>query len=200
MKKRMLAAVMAGTLLMTAIPVCAEELTNIAPGSNTSVEADIAADDTGDVTYIVSIPDKIDFGTLTMPADDAEAHPKTVGFEVSAVEISGLDTQTSRVAVLVKDAAAAEGKFQIAGVSGTNNSKILEYSILNSANVDLTSGTLYPNGYAFAAFSVAGQTVTGTLSLEQNQLLVDKDLANWAGDYQGTLMFYTAVAKFADYN
>lgn len=200
MKKKMLAVIMAATMMMAVLPVSAEELTNVVPGGSTAVEADIAGEDTGDVTYIIAIPEKIDFGTLTMPEDDSTAHPKTVGFEVSAVEITGLDTTTSRVAVLLKDAVAEVGTFQITGVSGTNNDKVLTYSVLNSAGVDLTNGTQYANGYAMAAFSVAGQSVTGSLSLEQNQLLADTEIANWAGDYLGTINFYTTIASLGDYN
>ena len=199
MKKKMLAAILTGVMLMAVLPVSAEELTDVVPGGTTTVEADIVDDSSGDVSYIISIPEKIDFGTLTMPEDDSVAHPKTVGFEVSAVEISGLDTATSRIAVLLKDA-AAKGTFQITGVRGTNNEKVLTYSVLNSAGIDITTGTEYANGYAMAAFSAAGQTVAGSLSLEQNQLLADKEVANWAGDYLGTINFYTTIANLADYN
>jgi len=200
MKKRLFAILLATAMMMGTLTVSASELTNVAPGGSTAVEADILGEDTGDVTYIISIPEKIDFGTLYMPEDDSEAHPKTVGFTVSAVEIKGLDESTSRVAVLLKDAVAAEGKFQIAGVSGTNNNKILEYSVLNSGGVDLTTSKPYANGYAFAAFSKAGQAVNGSLKLEQNQLLTDKVIENWAGDYLGTINFYTAIAEIGSYN
>ena len=135
-----------------------------------------------------------------MPEDANASNAKTVGFSVSAVEITGLDTATSRVAVLMKDASATMGKFQIAGTSGTNASKILEYKVLNSMGVDLTNGKDYPNGYAFAAFSTAGQAVEGSLSLDQNQLLSDPVVGNWAGNYLGQINFYTTIAKISDFN
>lgn len=200
MKKRLFAVLLATAMLMASLTVSATELTDIVPGGSTAVEADIKEADIGDVTYIIAIPEKIDFGTLVMPKTDTEPHPSKVGFEVSAVEITNLNVATSRIAVLLKDAVAEVGTFQITGVSGTNNNKVLKYSVLNSAGVDLTNGTEYPNGYAFAAFSQAGQTVTGSLSLEQNQLLTDKVIANWAGDYLGTLNFYTAIADISSYN
>lgn len=204
MKKRLVAVLTAITVMMCAVPAFAaeadQELTNIEPAGSTAVEADILGDDTGDVSYIIAIPEKIDFGTLQMPSDDSVAHPKQVGFEVSAVEINGLDTTTSRVAVLMRDAATEGGVFQIMGASGTNNNKVLDYNVLSSAGVDITSGTEYTNGYLFAAFSAAGQAISGTLSLEQNQLLADKDLTNWAGDYLGTINFYTAIASLADFS
>lgn len=202
MKKRLLSVLMVAVMLMAALPVSAadKELTDIDNAGSTSVEADIVNDDSGDVSYIIAIPEKIDFGTLSMPEDDATAHPKTVGFEVSAVEVNGLDTATSRIAVLMADASAEAGTFQIVGVSGTNNDKILKYSVLNSAGVDITSGNRYENGYAITAFSAAGQKVTGSLSLEQNQLLSDTAIENWAGDYLGTINFYTTIADLASYN
>lgn len=200
MKKKVFAVLLAATMLMSSLTVSATKLTNIVPGGSTAVEADIEAADEGEVSYIIAIPEKIDFGTLVMPEDDTVVHPKTVGFEVSAVEINNLNVATSRVAILLKDAVAEVGKFQITGVSGTNNNKVLSYAVLNSAGVDVTNGTAYPNGYAFAAFSQAGQAVNGSLSLEQNQLLTDKEIANWAGDYLGTINFYTAIADISSYN
>lgn len=193
-----MAVVVTTSMSMT---VCAqeEELTNIQPAGDTAVEADIIDGEGGDVSYIISIPEKIDFGTLQMPADDTTAHQKKVDFTVSAVEINNLDTTTSRVAVLMKDATTGDKTFQIAGSSGTNNDKILAYNVLSSAGVDITTGTNYENGYLFAAFSAAGQKINGTLSLEQNQLLTDEDVANWAGDYFGTINFYTAIASISDY-
>lgn len=201
MKKRLVAMVLTMAVAMTGsmVAFAEEELTNIQPAGATSVEADILDGGGGDVSYIISIPEKIDFGTLQMPSDDSVGHPKKVDFNVSAVEINNLDTTTSRVAVLMKDAVTGDKTFQITGASGTNNSKVLTYNVLSSAGVDITSGTEYPNGYLFAAFSVAGQSINGTLSLEQNQLLDDKEVANWAGDYFGTINFYTAIASLSDY-
>ncbi len=206
MKKRLLAVLTAAAMLVTAIPVAAAEdtttdqnLTNIENAGDTTVEADILGKDTGDVSYIISIPEKIDFGTLQMPSDKSVAHPKQVGFDVSAVEINGLDATTQRVAVLMKSDAADPALFQIRGASGTNDSKVLAYSVLSSAGVDITTGYKYTNGYLFAALSAAGQTISGTLSLEQNQLLDDPIINNWAGDYLGTINFYTAIASLSDY-
>ena len=175
-----------------------ENLTDVSKAGTTAVEADIIDDGSGLVTYIVSIPEKIDFGTLQMPEDNSAAHPKQVEFDVSAVQIEGLNTATSRVAVLMKDAANS-ATFQIKGVSDTNTDKVLTYNVLTFAGADITTGTSYPNGYLFAAFSATGQTISGTLSLEQNQLLEDPNLKNWAGDYMGTINFYTTIGDISDY-
>lgn len=212
MKRRVLAAITAAIMLMAAVPVMAAEeseddtavtgeqdLTNLQNAGDTTVEADILGVDTGDVSYIIAIPEKIDFGTLQMPSDDTVAHLKKVDFEVSAVEINGLDTTTQRVAVLMHDKNTTNEIFKIMGSSGTNNSKVLKYNVLSSAGVDITSGTAYTNGYLFAAFSAAGQSISGTLSLEQNQLLDGTDITSWAGDYLGTINFYTAIASLGEY-
>lgn len=181
----------------------AKEVTDIAPAGDTPVDARILSD--GDVSYIVSIPEKIDFGTLQMPADAATSHEKPVEFKVEAVEIEGLNTNTSRVAVLMKD--GTEGntdseKFILKGISDTNNGKTLTYDVLgaDTNKTNITTGTKYSNGYLFTAFSKAGQSATGTLSLEQNQLRDDPILANWAGNYQGIINFYTAIASVGDFN
>lgn len=205
MKKKIAVLLLMTLTLVNVIPVMAEEpgktnLTDIMPAGSTAVEADILDEDIGAVSYIISIPEKIDFGTLQMPSDTSEPHVKTVGFQVSAVEIDGLDTTTSRIAVLMKNAVATTDTFQIQGNSETNNDKILRYTVLNAAGNDITTGVKYTNGYAFAAFSAIGQSVNGTLSLEQNQLCEDTNLANWVGDYLGTINFYTAIASIADYN
>ena len=99
----------------------------------------------------------------------------------------------------MKSDATDSAMFQIRGASGTNDGKVLSYQVLSSAGLDITSGNKYANGYLFAAFSSAGQTISGILSLEQNQLLDDTNVNNWAGDYLGTINFYTAIASISDY-
>lgn len=207
MKKRILSSLMAAALICAVMPVSAAdvELTDITNAGNTSVEAEIVDDgsddpDAGEVSYIISIPEKIDFGTLTMPENNYEAHLKKVGFEVSAVEINNLDTTTSRVAVLMRDSSAAKGVFQIQGISKANTSKLLTYSVFTSSGSDITSGNEYANGYLLTAFSEAGQSTNGTLSLDQNQLLSDIKIENWAGDYLGTINFYTTIANIGYFN
>ena len=212
MKKRIWAALLAAVMLLTAVPVMASEpneddtsvigeqkLDDIKNAGSTAVEADVR-DENGEISYIIAIPEKIDFGTLQRPADISTAHPKQVGFEVSAVEIIGLDTSTQRVAVLMQDANASDKSlFIITGASGTNTDKILKYNVLSSVGTDITTGFKYPNGYLYAAFSQAGQVVPGTLSLDQNQLSDNTDIATWAGEFLGTINFYTAIAEIKDY-
>lgn len=202
MKKKIAAGLMAAAMIMTALPVCAaeSEVTNVSPSGATAVEADIAEADTGEVSYIVSIPDKIDFGTLEMPESDSEAHVKEVGFTVTVVELTGLPARNG-LAVLMKDASAEMGTFQLSGVSAANSDKVLEYSVYNSNDADITEdATDYANGYLLAVFTEAGQSEEGTLSLEQNQLLSDPLIENWVGDYMGTINFYTTIGSLTGSN
>lgn len=203
MKKKILAvltmaAMLAGTMSMTAM---AEEVTDQAPAGQSEVDARILGQ--GDVSYIISIPDKIDFGTLQMPTEaGAENRLKNVGFTVEAKKIEGLNTTTSRVAVLVQDS-ETEGlyKFSIRGISDTNKGKTLDYQILNSQGKDLTNNsTAYQNGYVLAGFGQEGESVKASLSLDQDQLLADPYIANWAGLYQGKLNFYTAIGSIKDFS
>jgi len=203
MKKKLVVVLTVLTMLAAAIPVAGKELSNVNNAGTTDVEADILDPDSGDVSYIIAIPEKIDFGTLQMPeAADSEGtslHERRVGFEVSAVEIHGLNESTQRVAVLMCDAGTGTNVFQINGMSNNNTGKSLEYKVLTATGNDVTSGTRYPNGYLFAAFNATGQKVDGMLSLDQDQLLKDKVIKNWAGDYFGKINFYTAIANVADY-
>lgn len=205
MKKRMIAVLTMTAMLVGSVPLASmaaeKSLSDTVKAGDTSVEARVL--DGGDVSYIISIPDKIDFGVLQMPADE-ESHQKQVEFTVSAVQIEGLDTKTNRVAVLMKDAASTEENpdvFQITGTGEKNSKKTLKYNVLGAdANkTDITGGTRYSNGYLFTAFSKADQSATGTLVLDQKQLRDDPILANWAGTYQGTINFYTAVAALGDF-
>lgn len=196
MKKRWIAGVLAGILTMNVLTVSAQELSNIDPAGNTEVTANVSG--SGDVTYLVSIPEKVNFGTLTQPENNTEAHPAVRNFTVEAVQITGLDTGEG-VVVLLKDASASGG-FKISGQSASNMGKTLSYSVCNQGGADITTGGKeYVNGYLLTAFSAAGQSLTGQLKLEQNQLY-GQDLEQWAGSYKGTINFFTRVASIKDIN
>lgn len=209
MKKRMIAALAMATMLVGSFPMAAMaagNLTDSIQAGDTKVEARILGG--GEVSYTIAIPEKIDFGTLQMPTDSNTVHEKKVGFTVKAVKIEGLDTTKNRVVVLAKDETAGTEEnensdvFMIKGMSDTNQGKKLKYNVLggDTNKTDITTGTLYDNGYLLCAFSAAEEKVDGTLVLEQNQLREDPILANWAGDYQGKINFYTAIASVGDFN
>lgn len=198
MRKTGIAACIAAALAFCTLPAGAQTLTDINPSGDTTVTADVA---NGDVTYIISIPDKIDFGRLTPPENDSAPHPKEESYTVEAMEINGLQKGTSRVVVLMKDAVANSG-FQITGRDTANMGKTLSYSVfvrVDDLDEDISTNTRYANGYLLTGFDKADESVTGTLKLDQNQLY-GVDLSSWAGNYQGTIRFFSRVASLDDYN
>lgn len=194
MKNRFVPITAAIILAMSVLPVSAGDLSNTEPAGNTEVTANVS--NNGDVAYLISIPDKVNFGALQQPRDNTTEHPATRNYTVEAVQINGLDTTTSRVAVLLKDPARSGG-FQITGQSTANSGKILEYSIHNQTGANITEGKQFTNGYLLVAFESAGQSVSGQLKLDQNQLY-GKELDDWAGSYMGTINFYSRVASLED--
>lgn len=193
MKKRWAAALAVMILGMSVLPVSAEEISNVDPAGNTEVTANVSH--SGDVTYLISVPSKINFGALQQPKDTTQSHLVTRNYSVEAIQITGLAAD-GRVAVLLKDP-TKDGGFQITGESEANRGKTLGYSIHNDSGVDITTGNLFPNGYLLAAFGNAGQTVTGELRLEQNQL-AGQNLEEWAGSYSGTIRFYSKIVSADD--
>ncbi|MEZ3434646.1 MAG: hypothetical protein K1W34_08510 [Lachnospiraceae bacterium] len=196
MKKRWIAGALAGFLAVNVLTVSAQDLSNVEPAGNTEVTANVSG--SGDVTYLVSIPERVNFGTLTQPENNTQAHPAVRSFNVEAVQITGLDAATQRVVVLLKDGSNAGG-FQLTGQSASNSGKVLNYTVCNETGTDITGGRPYDNGYLLAAFSAGGQNVAGQLKLEQNQLY-GENLEQWAGNYKGTINFFTRVASLADIN
>lgn len=197
MKKPIIGAIIALTLLFTTAPALAQDITNETPSGSTEVTGIVSGDEPGgNVTYTVSIPDKIDFQTLTQPGDNKTDHNVTRDFNVSLTAVSGMTT--GQVAVLMKDG-GADGTFKITGTSTANQDKSLAYTVLNTLGTDITTGTNYPNGYLLSTFKNAGDSVTGQLVLNCNQLYM-QDLKQWAGNYKGTITFFSKVVTANDIN
>lgn len=211
-KKKCIAGVVLAALLLTAVPVSAKNLTDVQPSGDTDVTGVVSGQNPGGVTYTIAIPDTIDFGTLSQPSDDKDSHFKDVGFEVTATEINNLQPNTF-VAVLMKDVEASETDmgFRISGQDNVNSGKSLYYDVYAYPSEDIKdsvipiNGTVehpthaYPNGYAFTFFQEPGTTVSGTLRLNQNQLYM-QNLTQWAGNYKGTIRFFSTIASPKDVN
>ena len=71
-KKIITLALAAAMVCTSAVSVYAAELTNTNQEGQTEVKARIDGSVTGDVTYVIEIPDVVDFGTLTMPENTTE--------------------------------------------------------------------------------------------------------------------------------
>ena len=81
---------------MSVFTVTAAELTEDEPGGQTEVKAHIDGNPIpGEVSYIITIPDVVDFGLPTRPANDEDSY-KDVDYTVEATVIEGLDTATEQ--------------------------------------------------------------------------------------------------------
>ena len=86
----------------------------------------------------------------------------------------------------------------VCGRDTANAGKTLSYSVFNGAGADISAQNRYANGYLLTGFEKAEESVTGTLKLDQNQLY-GVDLSSWAGNYQGTINFFSRIASLDDY-
>ena len=189
-----LAAAIAGA---SAISVSAAQLTESDPNGQTEVIAHIDGASPGDVSYIITIPDVVDFGTLTIPADNSSDYDKDVTYTVEATEIEGLDPATQTIAVYVKDqnANADNRAFQIANKE--NSAIAFNYDVYRStetvnASTRVNNGDFFTKGYYLTGFNTESQTLNGTLRFHQKQLY-GQSIADIAGDYSGYMVFFSAI-------
>lgn len=194
--KKVLALSMAlATVAAASTTAFAAELTNANPSGSTEVTAKILS---GEVSYIITIPDKVDFGDLTQPAEDVDSY-KDINYTVTATEINNLPSN-SRVAVYVKDENAdLENNLFYLTQKVESNPTQLMYDVygvdtdidtsipVNNGNFNEANG-----GYLLAAFDKQGDSLTGTLRLNQNQLY-GENLNDIAGDYSGKMVFSSSI-------
>ena len=193
--RKILALSMAVATMVTASTAAfAAELTLSSTTGNTEVTANIQ--DPGAVNYIITIPDKVDFGTLTPPETDTDSF-KDVPYEVTAVNIEGLsENQYVLVRIKDKDATEEDGKFYLTQKTSPNTKFI--YDVYNISPIEnhyspLASVSMTePNGYFLVAFNEIGAKTTGTLRFNQKQLY-GKDISEIAGDYSGTMIFTSSI-------
>ena len=196
--RKILALSMAVATMVTASTAAfAAELTPSSTTGNTEVTANIQA--SGEVSYTITIPDKVDFGTLTQPETDTDSF-KDVNFTVTATKIENL-SDTDYVIVRVKNEGATvdDSAFYLTQKTSPNTKFIYDvYNVspiedyyLPFAVVPMTE----PNGYFFVAFDKVGAKTTGTLRFNQKQLY-GKDISEIAGDYSGTMVFTSSILTF----
>lgn len=199
--KKIITLALATAMLSTAaVSVAAATLTETSPRGNTEVTAHIDGliPDPGDVTYIISIPDVVDFGLLTYPTDTTENHYKDVTYDVSLDEFTGT-TADKKIAVFVRDQHAqvdGDQTFKIANKD--DSSKTFVYDVYTKSGDALTEATKAVNyntmtlkiGYPFTEFTddQVGETITGTLRINQNQL-ADYNIQDIIGEYSGYMLF-----------
>ncbi len=220
MKKKMAALLVAALAATNILPVMAEDdpttgsvagekyqdITNANQAGSTTVVANVEGSDSGDVTYTVSIPSYVDFGSLQRKEElmgQGLEWNKVITGEVKLTAVDGLDTANQRIAVLVQDAENGTNGFKMNGASGvaSSNKKTLNYKIYagdDPYQYDLeNTTTVYSNGFLVGAFEKLNDTVNLKFKLNQNQMTGELD--QWAGTYQGTLTFYSKVAGVSDY-
>ena len=201
MKTKQILSVTAAVVMALAasMPSYAAELTPSSPGGQTEVTAQILDTEPGDVEYIITIPDVVDFGTLTQPADNTADSFKDVEYTVTATKITGLDPDTKQISVYVKDAAATvDGDQEFYIKNKSDSSKKFSYDVYDTTDLTNTSVSVNSNtmtssaGYFLKGFTAEGESVTGTLRLNQVQLC-DYNIADIVGDYSGDMVFFSAV-------
>ena len=185
--------------VMSVVTVSAAQLTEADPTGRTEVTAHITGAEPGDVSYIITIPDVVDFGELTIPPNDADDYNKDVEYEVTATEIENLDPDKQQISVYVKDQGADPNEDQEFYIANKNNSSIkFTYDVYNAigSNVNMSTmvngGNMFTNGYFLTSFNTTGQTMDGTLRFHQKQLY-GQNIADIAGDYSGYMVFFSAI-------
>ena len=193
--RKILALSMAVATMVTASTAAfAAELTPSSTTGNTEVTANIQ--DLGAVNYIITIPDKVDFGTLTQPETDIDSF-KDLNFTVTATKIENL-SDTDYVIVRVKNEGATvdDSAFYLTQKTSPNTKFI--YDVYNVSPIEdyhspfAVVPMTEPNGYFFVAFYKVGAKTTGTLRFNQKQLY-GKDISEIAGDYSGTMIFTSSI-------
>ena len=192
-----LAAAMAATSIIS-VSAGTIELTPDNNSGNTEVKAHISGAPTpGDVSYIITIPDVVDFGELTQPAENTDSF-KDVPFTVKLTELSGtsFDPDAQQISVYVKDqnATTDDSEFYIA--NKTNPSIILGYEVFRSSTPSMdnkvSADSFKTAGYFYTSFTVKDEFLDGTLRLNQNQLY-GRDLADIVGEYSGYMVFTSFI-------
>ena len=182
----------------TAVTAYAGTLTDQSTSGNTEVIAHIDGIVPGNVSYKITIPDVVDFGTLVQPETQENSY-KAVGYQVSLDEVNGLDAD-KQISVYVKDQNAKLDDNQNFYIANKANNKIqFMYNVfavpqdnvqtnqpLNSIPYTKTAG------YYLTGFERAGETLDGTLVINQAQLY-GQSIADIAGDYSGYMVFYSTV-------
>ena len=154
----------------------------------------------GDVSYLITIPDQVDFGTLTQPETETDSY-RFCELNVEATQLNNL-TENQRVAVYIRDSSAADGRFHLnpQGVSILSDipydiyDQVVDEQTVKSANPVNRSDNSSEKGYllcSFAAGSV-GTVQTAVLALNQKELY-GKNLSEIAGSYSRTITFHCEV-------
>ena len=154
----------------------------------------------GDVSYIITIPDQVDFGTLTQPETESDSYIFR-GLNVTATQLSNL-TEKQKVAVYIKDSSSGDGRFRLTQ-QGASDPFYIPYDIYDHTVNDQTVSSAIPvnrsensnaQGYLLCDFGSGSEGTVQTAVLALNQIeLYGKDLSVIAGNYSGTITFHSEI-------
>lgn len=203
MKKRFLTTLCAGALAAAvAVPAIAATVDDVTPHGSTEVTANIV--DPGYVSYTITIPDKVDFGTLTQPENTDTNHYVFANFQVEATDLTIKSNQG--VTVYMKDSNYTDDQFYITQKNAETpfkisydvyNTEVDADSVDNNNAIHITSAS-GQYGYHICTFlyGTKGQTQPIYLALNQNALY-GQTISNIAGDYSGTITFHSALVEIS---
>lgn len=202
--RKIITALLAGVIAATAtVSVSAATLTGESPDGSTEVTAKIEGAGPGEVSYIITIPDKVDFGTLSQPETNEDSY-KYVGFNVVATELNNFSARQA-VSVHIKDSVSEDGQFYLTQKETetpfTISYDVFERSVDDTNRLDYTpmneSGTQGEYGYHLCTFTAGTEGTVQDVTLALNQKkLYGQDLNTIAGDYSGTMVFHSAITTF----
>ncbi len=197
--KRIIAALIAAVLAVTPfMSVSAATLTDGTVDNSTAVKANI--EDPGSVSYVITIPETVDFGTLTQPDSIDADHYAIYRFDVEATELNIKSNQG--VTVYMKDANSTDDQFYLEQQNTETPFKIsydvydTTVTVDNINTYDPINNTAEPGtyGYHLCTFLSDAQARRQPVNLALNQnALYDQTLSNIAGDYSGTITFHSSL-------
>lgn len=197
--KKIISALIAGILATTVtVSASAVTLSNVTPDNSTEVKANIV--DPGAVSYVITIPETADFGTLTQPDSIDADHYAIYRFDVEATELNLKSNQG--VTVYMKDANSTDDQFYLEQQNTETPFKIsydvydTTVTVDNINTYDPINDTAEPGEYGYHLctflYDAQGKTQPVNLALNQNALY-GQTLSDIAGDYSGTITFHSAL-------
>lgn len=198
--RKFITALLAGVIAATAtVSVSAATLTGEAPDGSTEVTAKIEGAGPGEVSYIITIPDKVDFGTLAQPETDQDSY-KYIGFNVVATELNNFSVRDA-VSVHMKDSVSDDGQFYLTQKDSASPFKmsydVYEHVVDDANRLDYTpmnENDAGEYGYHLCTFTSGSEGAVQDVTLALNQRkLYGQDLNTIAGDYSGTMVFHSTL-------
>ena len=200
MKIKKLIALLIAVVIVTSsvLSVSAATLTDVTVDNSTAVKANI--EDPGSVSYVITIPETVDFGTLTQPDSIDADHYAIYRFDVEATELNLKSNQG--VTVYMKDANSTDDQFYLEQQNTETPFKIsydvydTTVTVDNINTYDPINKTAEPGTYGYHLctflYDAQGRTQPVNLALNQNALY-GQTISDIAGDYSGTITFHCSL-------